>query len=390
MITKFKQLRQTGGSRAAIPLAGTFLAAVVFASLGGILAVESGLVRGNPAARLLEGEFAYERWEMTTRFQTGELFFAEFLITNLGIGDRNAALVGHIIGPGERSRKFRTGRREKRWHLSNDRLRVEVGRSWLDQRGLKNSVRIEKKRVRVGLDYYRGGDASWSTDFAPAGYAIDLLDPAAQTEGTLWVEGMAVPVGVKGSMAVTHSWAETAESNLLARQFEFFTLPNEQDKPAIYLADLLQKGGARSNWLVARIGSETIWEKSNFNLTTEGNFREIRDYPIPEKIDFDAGNVQGEIRLLQPILEYDPLDDVPQPFRFLLSIKIRPRRVWIATAFRISFRAGPTTQPEYFTGTGVTKVYFMNPSSDSGLSRASLPVQRLLHLNELFHARAYH
>jgi len=267
---------------------------------------------------------------------------------------------------------------------------MEVGRSWLDQHGLKNSLRIDKRRVRVGLDYYRGGDASWSTDFAPAGYAIDLLDPAARAEGTLWVEGMAAPAEVKGSMAVTHSWADTAESNLLVRQFEFFTLPDEQDKPAIYLADLIQKGGTRSNWLVARFGRETIREKSNFNLTTEGNFRGIRDYPIPEKLDFDAGNVQGEIRLLQPILEYDPLDDVPQPFRFLLSIKIRPRRVWIATAFRISFRAGPTTKPEYFTGTGVTKVYFMNPSSGSALSRASLPVQRLLYPNGLFHARAYH
>ena len=78
MTKKFRQLRKNGESRAAILLAGAFLAAVVFASSAVILAVDPGLLRGNPAARLLAGEFAYERWEMTTRFQTGELFFRNF------------------------------------------------------------------------------------------------------------------------------------------------------------------------------------------------------------------------------------------------------------------------------------------------------------------------
>ena len=34
--------------------------------------------RGNPAARLLPGEFAYERWELTARFDSGHFFLRNF------------------------------------------------------------------------------------------------------------------------------------------------------------------------------------------------------------------------------------------------------------------------------------------------------------------------
>ena len=133
--------------------------------------------RGSPAARLLPGEFAYERWELTARFDSGHFFFTEFLITNFGFGDRNAALIGHVVQPDGTSRRFRTGRRESRWALSADRLRMEIGASWLDQRGPKNTLQVKKKRTHVALDFYPRGPALWSADFPPAGYAIDLLDP---------------------------------------------------------------------------------------------------------------------------------------------------------------------------------------------------------------------
>ena len=63
--------------------------------------------RGNPAARLLLGELAHERWDLTARFDSGHFLFAEFLITNFGLGDRNAAVIGHVIRPNGQSRRFR-------------------------------------------------------------------------------------------------------------------------------------------------------------------------------------------------------------------------------------------------------------------------------------------
>ena len=102
---------------------------------------------------------------------------------------------------------------------------MEVGSSWLDQHGPKNALQVKKKRTHVALDFYPSGSALWSTDFPPSGYAIDLLDPAARAEGDVWVKGMAEPAPIQGSVAVTHSWTNAAESDLVLRRLEFFSLP---------------------------------------------------------------------------------------------------------------------------------------------------------------------
>jgi hypothetical protein len=88
--------------------------------------------RGSPAARLLPGEFASEHWELTARFDSGHLLFVEFLITNIGVGDRNAAASGHLVAPDGQTYHFTNGRREGNWQLSPDRLRLEIGASRLD------------------------------------------------------------------------------------------------------------------------------------------------------------------------------------------------------------------------------------------------------------------
>lgn len=337
-----------------------------FIALSLLLALVPGVaaeVRGDPAARLLPGEFASERWELVAQFDSGHLLFAEFLITNLGMGDRNAAAIGHVVEPDGKTHQFRNGRREGRWSLSSDRLRIEVGSSLLDQHNPMHRLRVDKRRVRVDLRFRPDGPAARSDEFAPSGYTLDLLDTVAPVEGTLWVKGMAEPLAVHGTVAITHSWMSEAESNLVLRRIEFFSL---QGDFSLYLADLTAPSGARTRWMVVEQEGQVAYESQEFELSLEGDAEESgsQGYGVPGVLHLESPGIRGRIQVDRVLLRYDPLVDLPQPFRSLLALKMRPRCVWALPSFEVFFRPDPDHAPVRIRGTGVTKVTFLNSMSD--------------------------
>jgi hypothetical protein len=149
--------------------------------------------RDNPAAQLLPGASASEHWEVTARFDSGHLLFAEFLITNIGPGKQNAAAIGHVIDPDGTPHRFTNGRRQGSWSLSPDRLRIEVGASVLDLHAPTYQLRVGKRKVRVDLRFRPESPIAWSDTQTPSGYRLDLLAIAVPIEGTLWVKGMREP-----------------------------------------------------------------------------------------------------------------------------------------------------------------------------------------------------
>ncbi|MGE0682412.1 MAG: hypothetical protein AB7P69_16120, partial [Candidatus Binatia bacterium] len=169
-------------------------------------------LHGNPAARLLRNEFASEHWEFTARFDSGHLLFVHFLITNIGWGDRNAVVVGHVVTPDRRTLQFDNTRSEKNWRLSADRLRFEVGSNILDLRDPQHHLQVNKKSVRLDLRFQTDNPATWSEALAQSGYALDLLAAAVPIEGTLWTKGMEEPLTVRGTLAATHSWMQKSSS----------------------------------------------------------------------------------------------------------------------------------------------------------------------------------
>src|SRR5918992_5551338 len=107
--------------------------------------------RGNPAAHLLPGDSASEHWEFTARFDSGHLLFVEFLITNIGLGERNAAAAWHLVAPEGKTRRTTNGRSEGKWTLSTDRLRMEIGASVLDLHAPAYQLQVNKKSMRINL-----------------------------------------------------------------------------------------------------------------------------------------------------------------------------------------------------------------------------------------------
>jgi hypothetical protein len=187
---------------------------------------------------------------------------------------------------------------------------------------------------------------------------VDLLAGAAPVKGTLWVKGMGAPLDVTGTLAATHAWMERNESELAARRIEFFSLG---DGAWLYVSELLTPEGERVRWLVARRGdTELVLGGDRFELELEPP-AQASDYPVPAALQLSGPEIEGTIRLGSELVNEAPFDAVPQPFRFLLSLKTRPRRVWTESRFQLKLKSGPDRSESTLRGSGVTAVTFANP-----------------------------
>jgi hypothetical protein len=327
--------------------------------------------RGNPAARLLPGEFASEHWEFTARFDSGHLLFVEFLITNIGIGDRNAAVSGHIAAPDGQLYHFNSGRREAHWQLSPDRLRCEIGASILDLHAPVYQLQVHKKTVHLDLRFRPDGPATWSEPLSATGYALDLLAAAVPVEGTLWERGMVEPVTLRGTIAATHSWINEAGPALILRRLEFFTL--QEDFP-LYSIDLTAPNGTRTRWLVVKRGENKTLESSGFalSLVDERQSSQEKGYDVCRSMHFTQVDLDGRVQLERVLVRNDPLAELPGPFRFLVSLalNLRPRQVWALSPFAVTLQPDRSAQlgstvsvntGQEAKGTGITAITFLNP-----------------------------
>jgi hypothetical protein len=318
--------------------------------------------RGNPAVHVLLGEFASEHWEFTARLDSGHLLFVEFIVTNIGLGDRNAAVFGHIVLPDGKSKRFSNGRTEKYWALASDRLQMEVGNSLLDVHAPTYKMQVTKRSVRLDLQITPETRPLWSPALAPPGYALDLLALAAPIEGTLWLKGMTEPLQVRGTVTVTHSWTNTAGSSLVLRRVEIFSL---QAKNPLYGIDVTAPDGARKRWIVAKRPGQAEYMSEHFDFSFIGDLKGQHDrgYAVPNAMLLKNTELEGQIRLESQILQADLFIDLPRPFRYLVSLALdlRPQRVWAQSQFEITWQASSGTAPIQERGDGITAVTFLNP-----------------------------
>jgi len=109
----------------------------------------------DPGARLPEGDAAREYWDLVAQLDSGHRFYARFLITNRGPGDRSAVAMGDLVDPDGRAIPFQNGRREGRWTLGEDARSLRIGSSRLDLSGPAARVEIDndKRGFEVVLDF---------------------------------------------------------------------------------------------------------------------------------------------------------------------------------------------------------------------------------------------
>lgn len=329
-------------------------------------AASEPMPRVDARARLPDGPGAAEQWDVTAVLDSGHRIFARFLITNLGPGSRNGAVLGHLIFPDGRQFEFRNGRRPSEWELREDGRELTLGHSRLElDATLADGTRghlleITKDKIQIHLPIRPRSAEALPRDFAPVGYRSDLLALGAPTRVRFRVPSwMAEPSESDGRVSMVHTWAEGAEEDHAAVRLEVFGFDGEK---AIYLTELRTPVGARRAWL--KMNASHGWQNSERlgGVSSSGlrNLARGRGYWLPRKLGIHSDRVDGTFETGAIILEVNPLVVLPPPFRWLVALSTRPHRVWADCDFHVTFR--PNSEPPVVTqGTGVAVETFLNP-----------------------------
>jgi hypothetical protein len=314
------------------------------------------------AARLSPAAAAMEYWDVTAVLQSGHRFAARFLITNEGPGTRTAAAVGHLLLPDGTLVPIKYGRTREAWTLSADGRRLKIASAVLDLGHPVARVEVDSDRlgIKLGLDFEPVA-APVAISPLPGAYAIEALAPTA-AHGTLWLRGMPAPVSMEGTLALTHTWMERSEVDLVHRRAELF---GRRGDISLYLADLTLADGRRRSTLVVWRGAEVRQRSDDppvaFGdaLLTPGD----PHYPVAQHWEANAGQTRLRAHLRREWLRWDLLDSLPQPFRFLLSFRAQPQRVWADADFELTLADGATPPTVAVQGLGIGVVTFLRPLS---------------------------
>jgi hypothetical protein len=317
--------------------------------------------RGDRLSHLGDGDSASEYWDIVAHFDSGHHLFARFLITNEGPGDRTAIATWQLIDPNGKRTEFRNGRRKKRWTLSPKGDRIEIGSSIFDQSAAEHRLEYDstKRGIRVAFQYSPSGPVGWPGP-ADAPYPFDLLELETPVKGTIWLEGMDETASVRGTITIAHTWMEANEADLALRRIEFSSTGG--GNPSIYLSDRTTPSGERERWLVVARDGKLLYETSDFELDLAGSsITESRDYPTPAELRISSSGLEGVIQTGPRMVDINPLEAIPQPFRFLLSFRLRPHRVWARASFEVRLLVGQRTPETVIKGSCVTTITFTNP-----------------------------
>ncbi|MCH2169590.1 hypothetical protein MK489_02310 [Myxococcota bacterium] len=326
----------------------------------GLAAVADGDERGGPASRISGSAEASEYWDLTADLDSGHRLFARFAITHLGPGDNTAYLIGHVVTPEGLSIPFRKGALEGRWTPGPAGRFIGIGSSQLDQRQPLRRLRIDRAGIVIDLLYRPDPHGEFREIPGPPGYFVDSLHDRAPAQGTLQLPGMDVPLDVQGTIAATHTWMDRGEATHALRRLEVFSL-----EPAmiLHLTEVTEPGGNRYHSLLLEHEGQELVKSQDFTLVERGK----KDagygtpYGVPTRLTLSGPDWEGEVTLEQVLAKDDLLAIMPQPFRFLMSFSMKPRRFWLAARFEFRFKPRPDDREHSLSGRGIVSVVFTNP-----------------------------
>ena len=345
--------------------------------------------RLDPAARLLSGADASEYWTLYIELESGHRITQQFLLSNAGPGDHSAVAIGHLSEPGRAPYRYENGRMRARWTLSEDQLFFDIAASHLDLHRPTGELRITKDDIEIRLFFAFAENALAArvpVDQLPMNYHVDLLAIAAETHGTIQAPWMSEPLETRGRTWLTHTWTPQDEATLLDRRVEIFGYENGT---SFYGLQIQRGNQFQRAWMITSLGRLKIVESSIkipagwVETESAQGGGETLSYPLPGRFDFSNRSDSGQITRGREWLRFDPLAVIPQPFRWFIRRKTKPRQVWADALIRVTLSTTPgppslpdagetksdwnsNREPEEETAersvAGVASITFLNPS----------------------------
>lgn len=329
-------------------------------ALAGFAQLAAAPERGDPVARIGAAPGASEYWDFIARFDSNETLVARFMLSNEGPGDTTAFAIGRFIRKDGSSLPFRNGRLAGAWTLAPDRRSMKIGSSQMSLAGGEIAIDVDNKKrgVQIHLRFRLGPRASAGPELPDT--SVDVLALAAPVSGTVWFSGMSAPQTVRGVAGITHTWMDPRESDRMLRRFDFF---GRDGATTLYLGAAFGPDGRRAQQLTIERDGKPFLNVTQITLSL-GDDRAIEmgpDYPVPRQLSFSNSEISGVIHLERALVRHDPLQDLPLPSRFLVSLFARPQRVWMDSRFEVRIDRSPSSTSLQAQGPGLTSVTFTNP-----------------------------
>ncbi len=297
---------------------------------------------------MLAGDSASEYWTLFVELDSGHHITQRFLITNAGPGDHSAVAVGHLMEKGRPPYRYVNGRQRNAWTLSPDRLFLDIAASHLDLHRPRGALKITKDDIDIRLDFdFSDAVVSGKVPAAqlPRRYFVEVLAVATATQGTLQAPWMTSPLAVKGRTWLIHSWTPDDEAALLDRRVDVFGRAGEAGFYALQVRDGDRFSGA---WQVlSRAPATPGTEAADRSIQFAARWRDgtallpgspATTYPVPDRFSLAGSPGSGEIRLSNEWLRFDPLEVIPQPFRWFIRRSTQPQEVWADSRIAVSIR----------------------------------------------------
>lgn len=292
---------------------------ILLACLWAVAAVAEPL-RGSPAARLVGGEFGGEYTDLLSRLDDGRLVFAVTGIYNLGWGDHRAGVLGLIVSPDGGVTRFSRSEDPGRWKLEADGRRIDLHSIVLDQSRPGARFRVAKDELHLSLEVEPGGPPAAADPIPGTACPLDLLDLGGATRGSLWQEGMAEPVALRGRSAITHRWMDRLEVDCVLRRVEVFVL-----EPAwgIYFEEVLAPDGHVGRWLAIDRGGKRLYEGPPSSAQVDWR-RDADGLPVLHGLRLEAAGISMHVEMESVRATFDPFRGIPGALRALLELKMQP------------------------------------------------------------------
>jgi hypothetical protein len=306
----------------------------------------------DPKARLQIGDYASEYWTLFVELDSGHRVTQRFLITNSGPGDHSAVAVGHLSERGRPPYRYVNGRRQGAWTHSPDRLFLDIAASHLDLHRPTGRLKITKDDIEIRLDFDFSEKVLSSRVPAaqlPSRYFVEVLAAGVVTQGTIKAPWMAAPLAVKGHTWLVHTWTPDDEAELLDRRVDVF---GRTDGTTFYALQISNGDAFAGAWqLLSRTEARPGAPSGKIKLDSQINFparwkegsallsgQPGVGFPVPDRFTLTGKQETGEIHLIREWLRFDPLDVIPQPFRWFIRRSSQPQEVWADTQIAVSIR----------------------------------------------------
>jgi len=318
------------------------VAAFLLAALG-----LAGVASATPAIRLPQGELAGESWDLISRLDSGHLVIAQAALSNLGPGDRHAAVLGFLVDPDGAIHRFKRSEPAGKWTGASEG-RLDLRSIALEPGG--STRRFEVAKDELGIDLTLASGSIQASDAGSCSF--ELLEPAAPAAARVRIGAGAEPFATQGRVALTHRWSTGLESDCVLRRVEVFVL---EPTIGIYFAEATAPDGAVSRRLVAERDGRVLFSGDPGPAAVRWSAE--KGFAPPESVAFSAGGIAARVRFGATLGSVDPIERLPAPVQWLVAARTKPRLSWLRAPFELDV-AG-----RHVSGEAVAKVTYSNPLS---------------------------